>query len=97
MGIGYLIGILLGVCLYAFIIGLLRYYESKKTVIYYNGIDAFIIAFYSLFSLKLNFWSYTFWLFACCFALAFLGVAFKPIGKWVFEKKFYLLIKDSKK
>lgn len=97
MNIGDLIGILLGVCSYAFVIGLLRYYESKKTAIDYSGVDAFIIAFYSLFSLKLDFLSYMLWLFACCFALVFLGLAFKPIGKWVFEKKFYLWIKDSEK
>ena len=88
--------VLLGVFLYLFFVGLFEYYTSKKTAITYDVFDALIMSFYVLFGTSLSTGKYAFWLLLFCLVIFLLGIAIKPIGNIVFEKKFYLWKKDEK-
>jgi hypothetical protein len=90
------ISVLLGVFLYLFLVGLFEYYTSKKTAITYDVFDALIMTFYVLFGTSLSAGKYALLLLLFCLALFILGIAIKPIGDIVFEKKFYLWKKDKK-
>jgi hypothetical protein len=90
------ISVLLGVFLYLFLVGLFEYYTSKKTAITYDVFDALIMTFYVLFGTSLSAGKYALLLLLSCLALFILGIAIKPIGDFVLEKKFYLWKKDKK-
>lgn len=90
------ITVLLGVFLYLFLVGLFEYYTSKKTAITYDVFDVLIMSFYVLFGTNLSIGRYALLLLLFCLAILILGIAIKPIGDFVFEKKFYLWKKDKK-
>lgn len=87
---------LLGVFGYLGAVGVIRFYQSKKTEIYYDGLDVFITVFYVLFRIKLDVLSYTLWLFGSCFFILFLALNNKRIAKLFFDGKFYFYKKGER-
>ena len=90
------IWILLGVFGYLGAVSVIRFYQSKKTEIYYDGLDVFIVVFYVLFCVKLDALSYALWLFGLCFLILFLALRSKRIAKLFFESKFYFYKKGER-
>ena len=93
---GGFIWTLIGVLAYLCGVGAIRYYQSKKTEIYYDGLDVFIMVFYVLFNVRLSFLSYALWLFGLCFVLLFFALRSKRIAKLFFEGKYYFYKRGEK-
>ncbi len=92
---GGFFGILFGVALFFFVIGLIRYYISNKTEVAFDLFDALVAAFYVLFSKSMNNGAYAICLFVFCIVIVVLSRRIKPLGKIFFEKKYYFWKKEQ--
>lgn len=84
-----------GSIVYLLLIGLIRFFKSHKSEIYFNGMDIVILVYYILFGASTSLVTYTIGIFILCVALSVLGAYSKTVRDIFFDDKYYLYRKDK--
>ncbi len=84
-----------GSIVYLFLIGLIRFVKSRKSGIYFNGIDIVILVYFILFGVSVGLVTYAIGLLILCVVLSVWGAYSKTVGDIFFNDKYYLYRKDK--